>query len=75
MNSIQTMKEDARIIVSYIPEEKVYEANLPKISTFDLYRQGRIKNISELEKRFRSLSYEYIEPNTEFLIIRNLDIA
>ena len=58
------MKEDERIIISYIPEEKVYEANLPKISMYDLYRQGRIKNVGELEKRFRNLSYEYIEPNT-----------
>ncbi|KAL4486374.1 hypothetical protein ABPG72_007160 [Tetrahymena utriculariae] len=75
IQNINELAEEDRLIISYIPEEKVYDANLPKFSTFDLYRQGRIKNISQLETRFRDISYEYIEKNTKFIIIRNPDIA
>lgn len=75
VEEIEGLSESEHIVITFIPESKVYEANLPPFSGFDEYRKGRVHNIESLERRFREVSYSSIEQKTRFLVVRNAEIA
>lgn len=61
VEEIEELSESEHIVITFIPESKVYEANLPPFSGFDEYRKGRVHNIESLERRFREVSYSSVE--------------
>lgn len=62
-------------MVCYIPETNI-DLNRPTLSSFDSFKlSNNEKNIPELERQFRELSYSYVEKHTRFVLIRSSEIA
>ena len=63
------------MVFTYIPEKANYENDIPKLNKYDQFNKDNVKNTNSLEERFKNLTYDFLNTNSSFYIIRNEKIA
>lgn len=71
--SIDKLRENERIIFSYIPEKKDYVVG--SFNNYDEFNKSKIKNLESLANRYKKVKNSHFSSTSSFFIIKDPNVA